>query len=492
MTKDLVGEPVVNDDNTVDLTYAITVRNHGAGATSYDLADELTYGNDISVLDASVSNTSPGSITTNPAWNGVSDTTVATDVALGGATLTPVTHTYQVKVHAEIGPAATIADGDCTLGSGEDGTGFLNQAIVTVDRHDLSDDACGDVEPELDITKRLTGKPTVDADGLWTLDYQIDVANTGPAPGSYDLDDELRFGAGVTVSSAEVSNSDPGTIPTNPKWNGASVTRVADDVEIAVGATQTYQVVVTAKVAGTVSDQATDCELGAGETGTGFLNEATLTLPDDTTKESEACGEIPAIGIVKTLVGTPAVDARGNVVATYQLAVKNRGKGEGTYDLTDTIRWGQGLTVSDAEVTGSPAGFSPDPDWDGIDHTVIATGVPLAGGASHLWTVKVTGTVSATLSTASGDCTLGSGESGTGLLNTATVSSAGRKADSAACAPIEQAEKPPAPGVPPGLNRTSIARTGTTIAGLVLTGLAAVAAGWVLMSASRRRRRTAD
>ncbi|MCU1372539.1 MAG: hypothetical protein JWO77_3733 [Ilumatobacteraceae bacterium] len=494
MTKDLLGDPVINDDNTVSLKYQITVRNGGAGSTSYDLADQLTYGKDITVLSASVKNTAPGSITTNPGWDGIAETAVSAAVPIAGADPGAVVHTYEVTVKAKVGTESKLTDGDCTLGGGETGTGFLNRATVTVDEEDLDDDACGGIEPELEIIKELSGKPTVDEAGNWTIDYDIEVRNTGPAPGEYDLDDELQFGAGVTIVKAAVANSAPGGITTNPAWNGTSDVQVTDDTEIAVGATHTYRVSVTAKVPGSLSETDSDCTLGEGEGGSGFFNEATLALPDDTTKRDDACAEIPSIGVVKTIVGTPAVDDQGNIKVTYRLTVTNQGKGEGIYDLSDTLTWGQGLTVSTAKVTGTPDGFTADTDWDGRTHPVIAVGVPLAGGSSHIWTVEVTGRRTSSATATSSDCILGSGEKGTGLLNTAGVTSSGQKADSTVCSPVKVKEDRAV------LDRTeqprpfagTLPRTGATIAGLVVLGIATLGAGVFLLGVGRRRRPLED
>ncbi len=489
IVKDLVGEPVVNDDRTIGLRYEIKVTNAGAGADEYDLDDELRFGDDITVNDATVANTEPGDITTNPAWDGTGDTSVAIDVPIAGAGAEPVTHTYEVTVNATVGMETTITEADCTLDRGEAGTGFLNDAILTIDEHQVEDDACGSVNPEIVVEKTLVGAPTANGDGTWTIDYEIVATNVGPVPGAYDLDDELTYGQNVSVISAAVENSDPGDIDANPDWDGVNDIGVVRGQAIAVSGAHTYDVTVEASAAPSLTTVASDCELGSGETGTGFLNTATLTY-EGSTSTDDACGEISSIHVVKKIKGTPAVFETGKVDVTYTLTVSNTGAAAGTYRIDDKIRWGNGLTVNGAEVTATPAGTTADPAWNGTDTTLIAEGVELDAGESHVWEVHVTGQRGDSMTTATGDCALGGGEDGTGLLNTATVTSNGQKADSSDCGPV----KPPAKTIerrqddPP---TGSLPYTGSQLTGVALTGLALLAAGLFLRGASRGRRKAA-
>lgn len=494
IAKDLVGDPVVNDDNTVDLTYHVTVTNSGAGADTYDLDDELQFGNDITVNNASVTNLTPGDVTLNPGWNGIAETTVATDVDIAGAAAAPAVHVYVVKVNATVGSKTTVTEADCTLGSGETGTGFLNNAVLSIDEHETDDDACGEVSQEITVAKTMVGKPSANGDGTWTTDYDVIATNVGPTPGSYDLDDKLAYGQNVSVLSAAVKNTQPGTITTNPDWDGINDVGVVRQEPIGVGGAQTYRVTVTSSVAPGLTASASDCELGAGEAGTGFLNTTELTYPGGE-GEAKACGEIPAFTIVKKIKGTPSVSKSGAVEVTYSLTVTNTGKAEGPYLLRDKIRWGAGLSITSAKVTSTPAGQTGRADWNGTTQTLIAENVALAADSTHVWEVTVKGQRSESMSTTAGDCTLGNGEGGTGLLNTATVESNGQGSDSEVCAPVEpstrisqsgQSGQPGEPGQP-SAPWGSLPRTGATILGLVLAGLTLVGAGRYLLGAGRRR-----
>ncbi|MEZ5203194.1 MAG: SdrD B-like domain-containing protein [Acidimicrobiales bacterium] len=488
IVKDLVGDPVVNDDNSVGLTYTVTVTNSGAGSDAYDLDDELRFGDGITVNEASVVNSVPGDIAVNAGWDGIGDTSVAVDVPIGGAGAAPVVHTYTVLVNATVGTTTTISQADCSLGESEDGTGFLNQAVLTIDEHQTDDDACGEVDPEIVVEKTLAGAPTANGDGTWTVDYELVATNVGPAPGAYDLEDQLAFGDGTSVIRATVEGAEPSTLGFNESWDGINDVSVIADQPIAVGDQHVFHVRVEASVAPTLTASATDCDLGDGEAGTGFLNRASLSY-EGGSDESEACAEIPDIHIVKTVKGSPTVSASDEVTVTYELTVTNGGAAAGSYDLSDEIQWGEGLTLSGASVVGTPDGQAASPAWNGTSETVIAEDVLIAAGGTHVWEVRATGTRSSSLTEDAADCELGSTETGTGLLNTAMVSSNGIAADSSACAPVDL----PPQVIEETTGSSPIGRlpqTGSQLLGLALSGALLIGLGLMFGGAGRFRRRS--
>ena len=87
-----------------------------------------------------------------------------------------------------------------------------------------------------------------------------------------------------------------------------------------------------------------------------------------------------------------------------------------------------------------------------------------------------------------GDCTLGGGEDGTGLLNTATVQSNGLQADSSACGPVGVPEPPVDDPTTTTVPIGQLPRTGSQLVGLALTGLVLLLAGLALRGGAQRRR----
>lgn len=132
-----VSANVQNADRSWTVTYDLAVANpHATLATEYDLSDVLAYGNGITIDSATV--TGPAGAATNPGWNGVDDVAIVTHRVIGAAT----TEHYTVTVNARVGTTATVTDRDCTVLTGEDSTGFLNGATLTLGSRGSTSTAC--------------------------------------------------------------------------------------------------------------------------------------------------------------------------------------------------------------------------------------------------------------------------------------------------------------------------------------------------------------
>ncbi len=425
-----------------EIEYEITVTNSGAGDTTYDLDDELQLGNDVTVVSTTMANTTPGSITTHPSWDGTTDTTVVTAAAIDGdAGGAPTAHVYTATVVVEVPVGAAPGDLDCALGGGETTTGATNTATVTSGGDAATDDACSPL-PSTTIDKQIVSRVPA-GDGTYTLTYELSVTRTG-TDGTYDLRDVLQYGDAVTVDSVSASNTAPGTVTTNPAFDGESDTLVADDVPILAGATHTYEVIVGSTVdVDTVDFAGSDCDLAAGEDGTGFLNTASLDI-DGTTLTDEACEPLAGTTVTKATTSGPTPLGNGNYTVEYTITVSNAGAAADEYDLDDTLLYGAGITVADATVTNtSPGTVTTDPAWDGEASTSIVTGEAIAAGTSiapsvHVYTVHVEVTVPQGMDPADADCSLDGGESGTGFLNSATVAGDSGPSSDTSCPPVPQ------------------------------------------------------
>ncbi|MEE2569546.1 DUF11 domain-containing protein [Pseudarthrobacter sp. J64] len=177
------------------------------------------------------------------------------------------------------------------------------------------------------IEKDVTSGPVKNADGSYTVTYDVTVTSGSSVTEQYTLDDELAFGGGITVVSATVASSDAAV---NAAWNGTAVTAVTTgSTTINPGATHTFTVTTTSTIAPATGSEARNCTLGEGETGTGFLNTAELTVTDGPGGEAEACVPAPDeadVSIVKT--GTQKVQlpaTGGSARIDYTLTVSNAG-----------------------------------------------------------------------------------------------------------------------------------------------------------------------
>lgn len=298
-TKDLTSGPTPLGGGQYEVGYTLTVTNNGTGEGTYDLDDTLEYGEAVTVIETSPITAEPDTITPNAAWDGLADVVVVDDEPIAGAVPdAPEVHTYTLTVVVSVdGGTLTFDNSDCTMGAGETGTGLHNTSTLTFNGTEEEDDACAAL-PKVTHTKDLTSGPTSLGDNRYELGYTITVTNEGAGAGTYDLDDELLYGAGITVEGAQVVNDHPGDIDTHPGWNGLDQLVVVEGQDIDPGtasqpATHTYEVTVIAVAdAGALAPAAADCLLAGGEAGTGFHNESTMTS-NGIEETDDACAEVP-------------------------------------------------------------------------------------------------------------------------------------------------------------------------------------------------------
>ena len=465
---------VANGDGTYTVTYDLNVTRYGLDGT-YDLTDNLRLGTGVSVVSEDIVNTAPGGIATNPAWNGIADQAVlaaSPQPIVGGDT-----HTYRATVVVAIDEeGATFEGTDCESGSAPGGGGVTNTATLAFDGYEVTDDECREY-PAVVHTKTVASGPTPIAEGQYRITYDVTVTNKGAAPDEYDLSDTLTFGSSVTVVDTAVLAVDPGSVTANPNWDGQGDPILAQNVAIDAAAgpdaptVHTYTVQVDFTVAPGITPEGADCELQPGEDGTGLLNTVTVTHNGET-QEATACPPPPFTLINKQVQDVERVDD-GTTTVTYTIDVLQFGV-DAIYDLDDQLHYGTGIRVLSAMVTNTSPGDIPTNDtWDGLSNLRVADDVPIAAGAAHTYQVTVNATGGNGTTTTSTDCDLDDNEDGTGLLNTASVTSNDITITATACNPLE----------PPSLPRTGASLILWTVIGTTL-----IATGALAMHLNRRRR----
>lgn len=412
-----VTATVPNGDGTYTIAYEIVVTNNGAGADHYDLTDSLEYGAGVELVSADVA--TPLVAGPSTGWDGTNDALVARNVTIEGNS----SHAYTMTVVAA--PPDDPAPGalDCSLDSGESGTGTRNTARVTSNGVVKGATACAALA-HLSITETvLPGSPKANGDATFTVAYQIDVRNSGAAPTTYDLTEELLPGKGIEVVSAATA--------ANPDWNGADEQKIANGVAIGAGERDTYLLTVVYVVNVVyATSTTTDCLIDDGETGSGFAGRATATGLGMSHK-ALACAEAPVLSINHTMVGlTP--HENGSHTAVYEIAVINLGAGSGHYDLSDELRFGSGIEVVKAAASAIDDAPVPDSGWRGAGGLV--SGARIDGGDTHVYRVTVTLTSEATGKAA--DCVVDPEESTTGLRNVATMFTNGVTEQAVGCGSI--------------------------------------------------------
>jgi Prealbumin-like fold domain len=335
------------------IVYTVELTNASLVPQFYNLADAPNFPAGVSIVSGSATGPS-GPIAS---WNGTSNTTLATGVpiaaAIAGPPTVPTVHTYTLTVVADVAGATATTPVDCVTST--PGAGFFNQATLSQGPVNSTADACQDIPvPTISHTKAVESV-TQQPNGTWMVVYAITVRNTGDVGGDYSLADTLRFGAGITVNSADWSLNGGGSNPfTSPQT-------LATQRPLDVNGADVYTVTVNATVGtGVIGSPEGVCP-GAGSTANGaFNNEAGLTVNGETTTE-EACAEPSAPRIEKTfLTADQNITNAAAWTVTYQLTVNNSGNPNANFfTLTDTPSFSPGVTITGASVAGTPVTFTP-------------------------------------------------------------------------------------------------------------------------------------
>lgn len=444
ITKGVSSGPTPNGDGTWTVTYDIVATNTGAEAGVYDVRDRMTADGDLEVISGAVTS-APDGVTTSPTWTGLgAEGAPENDIATGVTLPAGGVHTYQVEVVIGLaeGTEGAPVITDCTA----EGTGGLSNS-AEIEHNDLTDDATACITVGfVTVDKTVSSAPTPNGDGTWTVVYDIVATHVGAADADYDVTDRLRFGEGIEIVDHEVRSLDG--IDVNPDWTGLGdadtdpENLIAEGVTLSVGESHTYQVEVTVQMdEETLNPGELICAPpGSGESG-GLANSTTLTS-NGITGQDEVCPSLPLIELNKTVVeGSPVANGDGTWTIEYDVTATNTGQATGQYDMTDRLRYGNGIEVESATVVSGPEGVTTNPDWTGqgaIDaaENVISTDVGLDAGEVHTYRVRVIASMDRDVVTP-GDLVCpapGSDEPG-GFSNTAGLTHNGEPQNADACVP---------------------------------------------------------
>lgn len=403
--KRTVSGPTENpdDDGTWTVVYELVAENTGMIPGAYLLTDDLTgYGDGVEVVDTQVVSGPPEAAgLLNPNWDGTSDLNVVTGevpIAPQSTVENGTEHVYTLEVTVRLttdpdtGEVTALPENlACTDGqqAGDATTGLFNHATLDPTNHeDLTDDECGDL-PIVTLDKTVVTEPHVvdreNQPGVWEITYGLTVTNESEVPTDYDLEDALRFGAGIEIVDGSViaANVAPGGIATRPEYDGVGDLLIVEDEPI--GALEAHEYTVTVQFTIDLPNppaqpDPSDCTLagGEGEEGTGLYNDANSSFngyPDTDTE----CREVGQPTHDKTLISaTPIGNGQWEIV--YGIDVTNKGVQATWYDLSDELHFSDQVSIVSADVTASPAEATLfDPPWNGHDQLVVAEQVPLLG-----------------------------------------------------------------------------------------------------------------
>ncbi|WP_312347904.1 DUF5979 domain-containing protein [Actinomyces sp.] len=389
---------LANGNWQVDYTVAVT--NETGTATTYKLTDTPHFGTGFAVESEGWQGTTPSPDTTIAAYD---------------------THTYTYRVVASFNTSVAEPELTCEPGAGG---AFFNRASITFPGGTDSDIGCA--EPASPTVTKTAAAAVQDPDsGHWTISYDVEVVNGSGIQLAYELSDTAAAlpsgvtGVGTWVVSGPVKvPADAGEATVSDTWNGTG--QLASGL-LPAGAAHTFTVTRVVSVGVDADPADLECSGVPGQDG-GLWNTATVTNGVGVDEDDDCTTiEIPGVGIEKTVTAT-SQGADGKWTVVYDVVVTNDSSTVATsYSLTDELHFGGAITVGSASWTG-PGDTSGT--FDLVDSSAtLASGVLIAGGASHTYTVTVTASVDpAAWGAEDSQVTCPSGEDGAGgFLNSATV-----------------------------------------------------------------------
>jgi LPXTG-motif cell wall-anchored protein len=405
-------QPAAVDDDTSTVEYAIVVANPGPGQAIYTLTDTPDFGTGATITRIEVE--LPGGAALIPDLPIVGGTIVSDEPIDAGSS-----ETYIITVTFGVDASTTAANRRCVTNTPH--RGAFNTATITFPGGSSSANDCGSIpEPNITTTKTIVGAPSqpvqVGTGFQYTVDYTVDVRNTGTGIGSYTLIDDPNFGGGVTIDSMVLVAPLPASA--NAAFGLGDLAIVSNQTALAPNTSETFTVRATFTVAAGTTVTQRDCTIGT-DPGTGTFNTVTVTPNIGAPTSDDACVPIPDpnVTVTKNVTSGPTYNSTNdNYTISYDITATNNGNGPGTYDLADTPTFANGTTITNVTVdsTQIPTGTVDNPT------NPIVNDEPIAAGNTHNYTATITFTVDPGTTTEQRDCTIGT-DPGTGTLNTVTV-----------------------------------------------------------------------
>lgn len=373
------------------LAYEVAVTNRStttAGTIPYVVTDAFEFPAGVEIVDVEVD--APAGVVANPDFDGVTDTALGSGgIEAASDATTPAVHVFTVTVEFTV-PGGLTTGTSCDPAQGPGG--LFNQAEIAVGARVSGAVACADV-PEVPLpgmTKSVRAQEQ-QADGTWLLEYEVTVANpSADAASRYTLEDELALGEGMSVVGDPTIEDAPAGVTPESDWDGAAATTLAEDVLLPAAGSHTYTVRAVIDAGSlTGDDPAGDCTLAPGETGTGFLNTATIDS-GAATAETEACARAWDPGVTKELDGQPVQQPDSSWLLSYTITVTNPSDVPLSYGLEDELDFPAGATVTIESAESRAGGPALNSGWDGVaDLQLVADGTALPPNARHIFDVTV-------------------------------------------------------------------------------------------------------
>jgi uncharacterized repeat protein (TIGR01451 family) len=435
LSKTVDGPPTLEMDGSYTVVFTVTATNLGGGTGVYDVIDDtLMTGTGITVNTATATyrvgigeNDQSGMLGNFPVSG-----TIVTDEMLGDGLF----EEWEVEVNytiviGDLDPA----DSDCEPGQPVSGTGFYNSVSGSdTDPNPGNNDDCeGLPDPVIDLSKTLVPDSlTLEADGSYTVEFEIEANNMGDGPGFYNVIDTATPGMGITLNTATIAYQvGVGEDDQSGMVVNTYPTLVTDEA-LAGQQFERWTLTMNFTVVPPDVDPGTSgCDPRPGDPvpGTGFYNIISGSDTDPDPVNDEDCDGLPdpIIDLSKTLVpDSLTLEGDGSYTVEFEIEANNIGDGPGFYDITDMATPGMGITLNTATIAYQ-VGVGED-DQSGMvvnTYPTLVTGEALAGQQFERWTLTMNFTVvppDVDPGTSGCDPRPGDPEPGTGFYNVITGS----------------------------------------------------------------------
>ncbi|WP_162564221.1 MULTISPECIES: VWA domain-containing protein [Microbacterium] len=313
------------------------------------------------------------------------------------------------------------------------GNGFVDATSVTLPPNGVG--TCRFVNAPIVIEHDksvVAGSVTQGADGTWTIQYRIDVINSGTVAAPYSLSDDLHFGAGNDTGGATYTvavNGNPGPLP----WSGSGP--LATGRTLGAGSTDVWLITVSgiAVTGPDLTPAQTACP--QDDSDGAFNNAAVLTVAGVPTTDT-AC-DAPSAPTVEKSGATAVQNPDATWDVTYTITVSNTAPGAkpSFYSLTDDPGFPAEVTLNSYRIDAG-ASVSPVPAI-----IPVVSDQPIAAGETDVYTITINATVPAGLPAGERECDVEQGP-GAGFFNEIELTSGDIVREDVDCTEIEEGGRP--------------------------------------------------
>ena len=235
--------------------------------------------------------------------------------------------------------------------------GEVSQDVVSIVR------AAADDPLIITVDKDFVSASQPNGSGAFTINYMVYVQNVSTVDGVYDLVDTPVPDSNVMINFGLVSGQ------AGSMLFGSGPYMLASGMPISAGQTHTYILELHAQLSADLINGVTNAVM-CGEGGFGFMpgeglfNEAMLMYgPQSVTEIAVACGEVPTMPVMASLIITNANQTVANAVSSITI-------GGTSYGLVGAITWINNLTM--------------ESDYVLVAESWSIAGIPLAVGTNTI------------------------------------------------------------------------------------------------------------